>query len=307
MARRKQQFGILIGCILLAAVLWGYVTLTRIYENDVEIPLIVEPPPNQALLSTIPSSVTIRIRGTGLQIINLQYLSERIECRMDLAMLRPHSQSVYNVDKDDIIRSIPMPSSVRVVSVTPTDITMSTGDMTSKRVPVELRTNISTRDGFIMVRPPRPDPEFVMVRGSKNVIDGIKRWPSTKLSLEDLYESVDAEVLMSDSLMTVLNVVPSTVKVRLDIQQTATVEIENVPIENSPGTEQTHILYPSKVKIIVKSGVDIASNLTPADFSAKIPNNARGIVQPIITAPDGVTVIGVEPRFVHVVINEASP
>lgn len=307
MARRKQQFGILIGCILLASVLWGYVTLTRIYENDVEIPLIVDPPPNQALLSTIPDSITIRIRGTGLQIINLQYLSKRTACRIDLAKLRPRSQSVYNVDGDDIVRSIPMPSSVRVVSVRPTEITMSTGDMTSKRVPVELRTNIATRDGFIMVKPPRPDPDYVMVRGSKTVIDKIERWPTVKLSLADLYEAVEAEVPMSDSLMTVLNVVPSTVKVRLDVQQTATVEIENVLVETSSASDLVHTLYPAKVKIIVKSGVDIASNLTPDAFSVKIPNHAKGMVRPIITSPVGVTVIGVEPRFVHVVINEASP
>jgi hypothetical protein len=75
MAARRRNVGILAYCIVLAALLWGYVTLTRTYEDYIAVPFAVQTPRSAALLSTVPDRVTIRVRGTGWQLLNMRLVA----------------------------------------------------------------------------------------------------------------------------------------------------------------------------------------------------------------------------------------
>ena len=169
MARRRYNIGILIGCLILSAALWGYVTLTRTTEDDVEIPLIVEAPANQALLSTVPRTITVRVRGSGLQILNMKYLNKTSDCRIDLSRLRSTSGSLYEIERDDLVRSTTLPGALSIVSFTPTALLLTTGDLFTKEVPVELVSNITCRDGFEIIGAPVMDPTIVEVRGTRSI------------------------------------------------------------------------------------------------------------------------------------------
>jgi len=307
MARRKNRISTLIGSLLLACIIWGYVTLAKVYENDVEVPLTVLSPPNQALLSSVPGVITVRVRGTGLQIINLKYLSEGTECKIDLANVRSQGQAAYVADRDDIIRSISMPSSLRVVSVSPEQITMSTGDLATRRVPVRLNTNLACRNGFSIMKTPVPEPDSVEIRGTKSVIESITHWSTEKLSLEDLHSSTTAAVAVSDSLMTLLNVVPSTITVKLDVQQMSEISIGPIAVVRSSADMRSIQLIPNKIRVTVRSGVDELAQLSAADFRVEIPPNAIGPVIPVVTAPPGITIVGIDPHYIRVLNKEASP
>lgn len=300
MARRRHSISILILCIVLGAALWGYVTLTRMYEVDIALPLSVKTPPNQALLSTVPDSITIRVRASGLQVLNLKYFSKGARCDVDLSSMKPQSQSLYVVESDDLVRSVVSPNPVRILSVTPNAVTMATGDLFVKQVPLKLRTNIACRDGFEIVEEPSADPQMVEIRGTKSVVEGIESWPTQKLSLEDVHESTVATIDVSDSLMTLLNVVPSQVKVSINVQQTADVEIADVPITFITAAPKGAMIEPTHIRVRIRGGIDVVSSLTSADIKATVPTEASGIVTPIVTVPRGARVMAVLPKTVRV-------
>lgn len=300
MARRRHSISILILCIVLGAALWGYVTLTRMYEVDLALPLSVKTPPNQALLSTVPDSITIRIRATGIQVLNLKYFSKGARCDVDLASMKPQSQSLYVVESDDLVRSVVSPNPVRIISVTPTAMTMATGDLFVKLVPLKLRTNIACREGFEIVDEPSADPQMVEIRGTKSVVEGIESWPTQKLSLEDVHESTVATVDVSDSLMTLLNVVPSNIKVAINVQQTADVEIHDVPVVFASTPMKGAIVEPSHIAVRIRGGIDVVSSLTARDITATISADSAGVKTPTVTLPRGARVTALLPKSVRV-------
>ncbi len=299
MARRRLNIGILIACLLLGTVLWGYVTLTRQYEDDLEIQLTVKPPPNQALLSTVPGKLTVRVRASGLQIINLKYLTKGMSCVIDLTDMQTTDKSIYKVERIDLVRSISLPGSMRIVSVTPNQLSMSTGDMFTKNVPVDLRTNVSCRDGFVVVGEPIVEPPMVEVRGTQAVIESITEWHTRRLSIDDLHESTTASIAMSDSLMVLLSVAPNTVRVTFNIQQSAERVIRDVPVRVL--TEDAGVVVePSRITVTVRGGSEAAALLTSEDISAVVEGSKRGPIAPTIVAPSGFEVVGMSPSYVRV-------
>ena len=300
MARRRYNIGILIGCLLLSAVLWGYVTLTRTTEDDVEIPLVVEAPANQALLSTVPRTITVRVRGSGLQILNMKYLNKTSDCRIDLGRVRPTSGSLYEIERDDLVRSTTVPGALSIVSVTPTALILTTGDLFRQEVPVELVSHITCRDGFEIVGQPILDPAIVEIRGTRSIVESISAWRTQKVSLDDVHEPVELNVPMSDSLMTVLNVVPSLITVRMDVQQTAEMVVHDVDVRLGQETADLRI-EPARISVTVQGGAAVLAGLTPSQLHAMIATTTPGPTKPAILTPDGVRVISTEPSFVRVV------
>ncbi len=300
MARRRYNIGILIGCLLLSAVLWGYVTLTRTTEDDVEIPLVVEAPANQAMLSTVPRTITVRVRGSGLQILNMKYLNKTSDCQIDLDLLRPTSGSLYEIDRDDLVRFTSLPGALSIVSVTPSAMVLTTGDLFRNTVPVELVSNISCREGFEVVGTPIVDPTNVEIRGTRSIVESISSWRTQKVSMEDLYEPVEFTVPVSDSLMTVLNVVPSAVSVRLDVQQTAEMEVQDIEIQVQQDEPDMRV-EPARLTVTVQGGSSVLARLTPEQVQAMVTTSAPGPTKPAILTPDGVRVISTDPAFVRVI------
>lgn len=304
MARRRFSLGILIGCLVLALILWGFVTVTRIYEDDVLIPLTVIPPPNQALLSTVPTEIAVHVRATGLQIVNLKYLNRTSTCVIDLSKLSASAQGVYTIDREHFIRGISTSEPVRILSILPVSVAMTTGDLFVKSVPVQLRTNIALRDGFSIVGAPGADPAIVEVRGTKSVIEGIERWPTKKISMADLHSFTSEIVDMSDSLTTLLNVVPPRVRVHVNVQQTTNISIPDVPV--FVGALSGVVVRPQRVSVTLQGGVEELANITAADIRVYAEKDRRGYVRPSVSVPDNVQVLGIQPSWVRI-ISMASP
>lgn len=300
MARRRNSIGILIGCVFVAMALWGYVTLTRQFEYDLSVPLIVSAPPNQALVSGVPDSITVRLRGSGLHIMNLLFFSKASVCSVDMTRLR-NVGSTHVANADEIIRSLVTPQPVRVISVQPNSLTMVTGDVFKKSVPVRLVSNITCRDGFQLTRQLLPDPLYVEIRGVKNVVEGISEWPTKRLSLADMHTSTTVGVDLSDSMMTMVYTVPAAVDVALDVQQTADVTVIDIPVtllNDKIGDK----VSPTLVSVVIRGGADQLAALTARDIRATVSSTSpSGLVLPNIELPPGLKVLRTIPHIVRII------
>lgn len=304
MARRRLRIGILTSCLFLALVLWGFVTLTRTYEDDVLVPLTVIAPPNQALLSTVPSEISVHVRASGLQILSLKYVNRNALCVIDLSKLNPSSQGVFTVDREHFVRGISTSEPVSIQSVFPASVTMATGDLFVKTVPVQLRTNIASRDGFEVIGKPLTDPPHVEIRGTKSVIESITTWPTKRISLADLREPLSTVVDMSDSLTTLLNVVPPRVRVNVNVQQIANVCVRDVPV--TLASDQRTRVFPRYISVTVRGGIEELASLTANNVAVTVTPDVYGYVKPTVTVPPSVEVVATDPSWLRI-INMASP
>lgn len=289
--------------MLLAAFTWGYVSLARTYEDEFLIPLVVVPPPNQALLSTVPASIIARARGTGIQLLNLRLFNRSATCTLDLSKLRASSEGVYQITRDDLIRSISTSRQINTISVNPAALTLSIGDLAVRTVPVRLRTNLSTRESFRVIGSPEVLPSMVEVRGSKVIVDNITEWPTQRLNLADVHQSFENDLPVSDSLMTLVNVVPSVVRVRGTVQQMTDIALDDVPVVLVDAGSMRNIdLRPKYVRVILRGGVEELANMTSEDIRIEVsPLTGDVYVRPRVITSDRVTVMGTIPSFIRVV------
>lgn len=300
MARRQLHIGVLIACVLISAGLWVYVTLSRVAEDDVDIPLTIKPPANQALLSAVPRTVKIRVRGSGMQILSVKYLNRSASCTVDLARFQASEGSSYRIDYDDLVRNTVLPSSMRIVSTAPSVLHLTTGDMVRATVPLELRYNISCRPGFELVGTPAYAPREVEVRGSRDFVERTHVWHTERLLLDDVYQPMEVTVPVSDSLMTVLNVVPSTITVAIDVQQTAEVTVRQVPVVLKPAAAGRRVV-PERISVTLQGGASVIADVTSEAIEVSVSPTAKGAVQPSVIVPPGTRLLRVDPAFVRLV------
>jgi hypothetical protein len=244
------------------------------------------------------------VRGNGLQILNMMFVTRTASCTVDLSRLTGTTDGVYTVERDVFIRGMNTPEPVSIKEVFPASVMMATGDLYVKAVPVTLRTNFATREGFEVVGMPMPEPVIVEARGTKSVVEGITTWPTLKLSLADLHSPTTEVVGMSDSLTTLLNIVPPVVRVHVDVQQKADLEITDVPVDVG-GTGRV-LVVPANVNVVLSGGVDELASISAQDLRVSVSADSRGMVQPTITAPPNVHAVCVSPSWVRV-ISIASP
>jgi YbbR domain-containing protein len=304
MARRRATVGVIISCLFLAVLMWGYVSLTRMYEDYVDVPFTVTAPANQALLSTIPQRLTFRVRGTGWQILNLR-LVPQIACAIDLAAMQPSQQSVYTLDKSELLRGIRSTQTFQMLDVSPDKLVLTTGDLVQRSVPVALRHAITCRPGFMVIGEPRVEPQLVDVRGSGPVVRTITQWPTQRWMQNDLHYGITATVMMSDSLSSILNVAPRSVRVHTNVQQIAERVITDVPVEiiAAPGS-RSYAIMPSIISVIVRGGVDDLASISAQNIRAVVTDagaSGTGLAQPTITVPPHMTVLGTIPTVVRYV------
>ena len=71
-------------CSLLSVTLWGYVSLKTPSTIFVQYPLVVQPQEDKAVKNELPKFITAKIRASGWQIINIEYIGAKPECLIDL-------------------------------------------------------------------------------------------------------------------------------------------------------------------------------------------------------------------------------
>ena len=289
--------------MLLAAFTWAYVSLSRTYEHEFLMPLVVVPPPNQALLSTVPQNIVVRAKGSGVHLLNLMMFNNSAACTLDLSKLRASSYGVYQITRDDLVRSISTARQINTVGVNPTTMTLAIGDLAVRKVPLRLRTNLSTRESFRIIGSPDVQPAMVEVRGSKDIVDKITEWPTQRLNLADVHASFENDLPVSDSLMALVNVVPRVVRVRATVQQMTDIAIDDVPVVVvDAGALRNVEVRPKYVRVVLRGGVEELAGMSFQDIRVEVsPQSGDAYVRPRVIVSDRVTVMGTIPAFVRVV------
>jgi len=302
MAAQRFSFLTLTAAIVSGLGLWLYVSLTRTYEDDVVVPFTVISPPNQALLSTVPANLTVRVRASGLQLLNVRYFTKSVACTLDLRRLRPTGPSTFLAEQPDLLRSIVSATPLRMLSVAPGQLSLTTGDLAVKLVPLRIVHVISCRPGFVVTAAPSSDQHLVEVRGTRSIVERLQEWHTQLLSLEDVHESITIDLPVHDSLVSLVNVAPSTVRVHVEVQQSADVTIADVPLTLATSTGSAAIHLSQKyLRVRVRGGVESVAGLTAKDFRAEITERpSSGYARPHVIAPTNVEVLGTEPVFVRV-------
>lgn len=303
MAARRYTILNIIGSLILAMALWLYVSLTRTYEGDVLVPIVAVPPPGQAILSNVPKFITVHVRTSGLNLVNMTYYNKPQPCTLHLAKMKLTGPEEFALNNAELLRTLSDVVPSRMLSAIPTELTFRTGTPEISKVPLTVPYAITVRPGFILASPPTPETKMVTIRGMKSAVQNIHQWSTSKVFIEDAHEAATLDVPVLDSLTSSVDVSPKMIKVKLDIQRLADQQIADVPISLVGAAAQSNVvLRPSYVSVTVRGGIDNIATLSRDDIAVEIESiPSSGYATPKIRMTKNARVVSVSPRLIHVV------
>lgn len=303
MAARRSNALTLGIAVLMACGLWTYVTLTRTYEDDVQVPIAVLPPAGQTIISSVPAQMLVRVRTSGLRLANFQLFKRPDTCDLKLEQQSASDPSVFSVTNTALIRELSAALGVRVMSVSPMDVMVRTGTPVMKSVPLKVRHTITCRQGFVMTSAPVADRASVTLKGITDVITPLNHWSTKNIMLDDVHESMFIDVPVSDSLPSLVDVTPHSVRVHINVQQVAEALVHDVPVILSKRLiEAGYEARPPRITVTLRGGVEDLSTITTTDVRAEVSDyRPYGACIPRVVAPTAMRVIATQPRLVQVV------
>jgi len=290
--------------LVLAASLWAYVTLNNEYMTYVKLPLTIILPGNRAMEESLPEEISVEIKGSGWNIINLSFFNSSAKCEVDLSN-NIISQEEYKISRSDLLKSVQFLGNVEPMDILPESIIVRTGSIGRYNVPVVPAFAVVPREGFTIVDEPRLYPSSVTIKGNNSVVSTIKSWNTIPMEISDVYHSFNLPMPLSDSLQGIVSLNYNMINISVDIQQIGEVEVQGVKLKVRGGTIQNdNRLSPLTFDVTVQGPVDIIADITREDISVQLDyidilNDSTGVLKPKVVVPKNVKVLSNNPKYVY--------
>ena len=292
------------GALFIAVALWMYASLNDEYQTVVEVPLTITPPKGRAIENILPNKISIDVKGNGWYLFNYLYVNNIKRCRVNLNDVRK-DDTIYTISAIDMQKGLDAINKIVPQRFYPDQINVVTGETLTKEVNIISNANINLREGFVLVGDVKTEPQTVTIQGNKNLIDDIKVWKTKELQLNNINSSFSHTVQVSDSLSSVIEVIPSDITIFASVQQYSEVTFNDIEIRILGGQlPNEHTLSPLLITVTLTGGIDLLSKIKASDISVTVDyetimNNKSGIIVPVVTAPPFTKILNIQPKFLH--------
>jgi len=248
-------------CTLISALLWFTFSMQETYSYSIELSTVVRNlPENRALSELPPDKVRVQVQGEGLSLFQLYYNPPVVPIDATLNMV-------------DLEASPPdLPKNLRVESIIPRTYIPRTEPRETKKIPVRLRSTLSTPPTHDFLTPPRVIPDSVEVSGARSTILNLRDWPTVITRRDNVTDSISVFVDLVDTLEGLVRRSVDRVLLVADSREfTGGTRDIDVIVEGSPSSQKLVTLEPSKIRVRYRVLLsDFRKAETAADFFATV-------------------------------------
>lgn len=304
----KHSWLSILGSLLLATVVWISVTLSNSYTARFTVPLVVANLPSDlAIASPLPSTIEVLLEGSGWQLLLLR-ANGRLSFELPGNRLRSDRLLVLG---RYLSEALALPPGMMALQTFPETLSVTIDEYEQKKVPIRaVFSTLRFKPDYGLEGEPLLFPDSILLMGAGKVLRGIASWPTAPVSFTDLAASVSEEVPLMDSLPGIVRFRRDPVMLRIPVGQLADMAFEGVPVvvSETPRDQQVLLAHPS-VTVFVRGSVNRVAALTSDQFGASVDFRAlladtTGAIVPVVTLPDGVTLLKVEPPRIRYTIRQ---
>jgi hypothetical protein len=294
----------IMGSILFAIALWVYISLRIDYTTKVKVPLMVILPENKAIDSTLASSITVEVRGSGWKLFNLLFFDKSSVCLLDLS---DQIVTDFNVEipRNEILKNLQISGNVQAMNIIPDRLVLKMMNVGENKVPVKPQLKIVPVEEFTVVGAYRLSPDSVLIKGNERIVKNITFWPTKFIELNHINKPFSIIAPLSDSLKGMINLADPLTKIDIEVQQKSAITIPNVDVLIRGGklSSDEH-LYPESVNITIEGGIDKIVNLNIENIKASVDYNdlitdSTGIIIPHVSSPENIKILRVDPPYIY--------
>jgi len=305
-----DNFKVKLVAFLFAFFIWFFVITDNTYEHVVDVQVqVTNMPEGKVLLSDIPNTVKVKIKGSGKELIGL---SLGRGGRVELDLTDVERKKTFAINPENILFSRPAGNTQAIEVLMPDSVTVLLDDFLQRSVPVEPQSKPKAAPGYTIVGEIQVRPDSVAISGPRSVISQIENLPTVDTKHTDLKHDL-VETIPLAPLPDRVVAETKTVQIHLNIQKLVEITKSGIPIKviNVPPNRSVRVV-PSTLSLVLEGGGDLLSTVSRDDIKAYIDYNrvkdSPADAHPaVIVPPPGVSYRDVEPRTFRLVFeNRAS-
>jgi hypothetical protein len=291
------------GSLIIATWLWIYITLDNVYPTQLVADLVVQLPDDVAIENYIPEKITFDVEGRGWDLFTAKYFSGKQVCIINLKNVNI-IQDTINITNRQILNSMRLNNNLKTKAVLPNSLTLVTGKIIEKLVPLKSNIIINPRNGYRVNNGIHLKPKQIYIRGNEKLIDKIDYWYTDKVIFDDKYKSFEGVVGVLDTFGTRVYPLKKEVEFAAEIQQTVEITLYDVPVIIKGAISSAHKLYPDKISVTVTGGMTeierLDMNSVRVYVNAKdLLEDKRGTIIPKFELPKNVEVLTFKPKYLN--------
>ena len=311
MNRQKfGDYGVRLGAVLLACLVWFYAATELNYRAEIDIPLqVANPPPTRegipiVVANPVPDRVAVLVSGTGMDILLLE--EDAFRLRVQPPVGRQGTRRRFRLVPEQVVAKYDLAVRVEEV-VEPKEVEVVMDRLVEADLPVRPLVELQIADSYTQVGPVEVTPGTVRVSGPALQVGALTVLRTDSLVRSGVRQDVTASLpipLPGDSR---IDLSSDRVTVMVDIQELAEYDIANVPVRVPRFRGRRLVARPSLVTARVRGGADVIGSLDPetdielfADIRGRTP--AAGEVVSVVPGPTSVfEIIETVPEYVTLV------
>jgi len=299
----------MIAAACLGTIIWLSVSLKEQYQVNVDVPLSIDGiPPGSAIRTPVPSNVHVKLRGDGWRLATL-LMGPELHLALPLEALVSGRHALLTNELADRFAVHP---GVQIVDCSPETLSVVLDRLSKKNVAVAADCSLSFDNGYGEVGPTTVAPESVTVAGAETLLRTIDSWHTEHRTFESLRLSLDADIPLVSGSPFLLTVTPAHVRLHVSVEPFAEQTFTGLTVQlRSAPPDREVIFVPPKLDLIVRGGIRQLSTLTADDFVVSadysvILSDSTGSIEPTVTAPPGIQVVGRRPDRLTYIIRKPS-
>lgn len=258
----------IIGSLIVALILWIMVATEKIYSYQIKVPIeIVRLAPGKTLLDPVPKYSVIEVQGKGRSLIAIWFYDVRF--RLEFPALK-QSQKIKLINYLSFL-DLPATFALSVQGIIePESFDLRIDNHKKKIVPIRLSGEVEVDDGYVFVDHAF-DQDSVTITGPDLKMQKIEHILTGDLQQHSTTSSFSHLINLPNPDPGIIEIIPQTIQVDVDIQRLAERIVYKVPIligRVPPYLEVTAI--PSELALKVKGGEKIVAALEASDIRAEI-------------------------------------
>jgi hypothetical protein len=248
---------------------WFVNALDKERETDMVIPInITDVPPNVLIKSQSATELRIRIKDKGIRL--LSYSSEQVEAlsfEMPKSLSENGTIGISPAQISGKLREM-FRQSTEIIGAKQDSIFISYQKLASKTVPVELVSQITLKNQFVLKDKIIFSPASVKIFGPKAILDTIKSVKTKTLTLKEVGKAITrkCELVPLQSVKTDAVHVKVTVEVEQFTEKKMTVPIR---VKNCPKNVNVKV-FPASAELYFNVGISRYNSVNQEDISVEL-------------------------------------
>ncbi len=290
---------------VLSILLWIFVSLSNEYFTTFSVPIkYINVPEGYLVTNSSADDIALSIKGNGWSLAQISFGREAsflIDVKGELGKQTALIRNQMNNNSW-------ISSNLQLIEITPNIVSFNVEKLFEKKVSVEPKFKFSVADGYGLVSKLTMEPDSVEISGSKNSLNKI----SVIRTIEKDFGKLNASLQTFIDLQKIkdIHATPSKVKINIDIEKIVDKTIENIEVKtiNVP-KRQTLEIIPTKIKIVLRGGLNKLALITEKDLQAFADFNdairdTLGTIEPKIIPPEYMEVLDVTPKKLKYIIKK---